>query len=83
MKVLLGIILMSGSFITNAGFIDSMLTSDFNEFKPDIKYKLEVYGYDARVYEFTPKSAINTTCVLIATGGTSNAIQMECFDKKD
>ena len=42
MKVLLGIILMSGSFITNAGFIDSMLTSDFNEFKPDIKYKLSV-----------------------------------------
>jgi hypothetical protein len=71
--------LVAGS--ANAGLWASVATSDWENVKPEANYTLEVYGFDARVYEFTPKTAPHMTCVVTATGGTSNMIQQNCFPK--
>jgi hypothetical protein len=69
------------STAANAGLISDMMTSDFEVRNPDARYKVEVYGFDLRVYEFTPVTQPNHTCVFIASGGSTNSIQMECFEK--
>lgn len=68
-------------FITstaNASLFDSMMTSDFPENKNAGKYKVDVYGFDMRVYEFIPKNAPDHVCIAAFSGGDSKSFQMEC-----
>ncbi|MCG7628375.1 hypothetical protein MHM88_11205 [Epibacterium sp. MM17-32] len=44
----------------------------------DSAYRVETLGLDVRVYEFTPESNEDVTCVLTFTDATST---MQCFDK--
>ena len=65
----------------SAGLFDSLATSDWPTRNVDSKYKLEVYGYNARVYEFTPKANKNITCIVVYSGGDQKGIQMRCIPK--
>ena len=64
----------------SAGLFDSMATSDWETKKSD-KYKLEAYGFDLRVYEWTPIGNPNVTCV--AAFGEKGAVGMECFENEE
>lgn len=64
-----------------AGLLDSIATLDFKT-KDSVKYKVDVYGYDARVYEFIPENNSDYVCIMLATGGDTNTVQMECIPRK-
>jgi hypothetical protein len=66
--------------LAQAGFWDSIATSDFPEVKPEAHYKLNVYGYDARVYEFRSRSDKNVLCIAAFSGGNTNGFQMQCVN---
>ena len=59
----------------HAGLFDSAMTSDWKT-KPTTKYKLDMYGYDARAYEFKTDNGLN--CVAVFSGGTQGGFQMQC-----
>ena len=61
----------------NAGLLDSLMTSDLKVKSTDAKYALSVYGYNARVYEWTPEGNKNVTCVLVASNKSSG---VACYD---
>jgi len=55
-----------------AGLFDSAMTSSWDTVQSN-HYKLEAYGYDARVYEWTPLDNPNVRCVFIASNESSGA----------
>ena len=59
----------------HAGLFDSAMTSDWKT-KPTTKYKLEMYGFDARAYEFKTDNGMN--CVAVFPGGDARGWQMQC-----
>lgn len=81
MKKLIAISLLFAASAANAGLFDSMMTSDFPENKNTGKYKVDVYGFDMRVYEFVPKNAPDHVCVAAFSGGDSKGFQMECMPR--
>jgi hypothetical protein len=81
MKKLLLAAALLVSPLAQAGLMDSIATMNF-ETKDSVAYKVDVYGYDARVYEFIPTHNPDYVCIMLATGGNSNAVQMECIPRK-
>lgn len=65
---------------TRAGLLDSMLTSNM-PVKETTAYKIDVHGYDARIYEFTSDSGMQ--CLFLATGGDTNTAALQCHFKKE
>lgn len=63
----------------NAGLFDSAATSGWDTKKSD-KYKLEAYGFDLRVYEWTPKGNPDVTC--ITAFGEKGPVGLQCFETK-
>ena len=66
--------------VVNAGLLSSVVTSGWQEKKPDHKYMVETHGFDVRVYEWTPKENKNISCVFVA--GNSNSSGVACYPKK-
>ena len=64
----------------NAGLFDSVATSDWETKKSD-KYKLEAYGFDLRVYEWSPKGNPNIVCVTAFS--EKGPIGLQCFEKPE
>ena len=62
----------------NAGLWDSVATSGWEERPNAGQYKLDVYGFDMRVYEFHPKNDPGILCVAAFSGGDTNGFEMEC-----
>lgn len=62
----------------NAGLLSSAMTSDWPT-KPTKKYKLDVYGYDARAYEFDTDNGMK--CIMVFPGGDAKGWQMQCLPK--
>lgn len=62
----------------NAGLFDSAMTSDWKT-KETTKYKLDMYGFDARAYEFETENGLK--CVAVYSGGQQNGFQMQCVSK--
>jgi hypothetical protein len=60
----------------NAGLFDSVMTSSWPtvESRP---YSLGVYGFDARVFEWTPLDNPNVRCVFVASNKSSG---VACYD---
>jgi hypothetical protein len=55
---------------THAGLFTSAMTSSWDTI--DSKYyKLDAYGFDARVYEWTPLGNPNMRCVFVASNKSS------------
>lgn len=75
-KILILAALVTGT--ANAGLIDSVATQGWPT-KETKKYKLEMYGYDARAYEFTTDNGMR--CVAVFPGGSAVGWQMECLPK--
>jgi hypothetical protein len=60
----------------HAGLFDSALTSDWPT-KPTKKFKLDMYGFDARAYEFETDNGMR--CVAVFPGGTATGWQLQCL----
>lgn len=78
MKRLLIAAVMAATTVTSAqaGLFDSAMTSGWEKKSTD-KYKLEVYGWDVRAYEWTPKENPNWRCVFLA--GNENSSGSACY----
>lgn len=76
--VVMVVILAFYSQKSEAGLFDSAMTSGWEDRKNDHKYKLESYGFDVRVYEWTPKDNKNVRCVFVA--GNENSSGVACYD---
>lgn len=61
-----------------AGWVDSLTTSNWPTQKPTTKYKLDSHGWDVRIYEWTPKDNPNVRCVFVA--GNQNSSGVACYD---
>jgi hypothetical protein len=70
----LGGIVMAPKWIQN-----SVMKSGFEYTTTDTNYELEVSGWNARVYEWTPKGDPNAKCLLLSTGG-KNSINVQCWN---
>lgn len=62
----------------NAGLWDSMATSNMPTQDSEHRYKVETYGYNVRVYEWTPKDNKNVRCVFVA--GSENSSGVACYE---
>lgn len=84
MNKLIKIALLSALLVTStshAGLFDSAMTSGWEDKNPSAKYKLDVYGFDVRVYEWIPKDNPNVRCVFVA--GNENSSGVACYDVKE
>jgi hypothetical protein len=54
----------------HASLFDSAMTSNWDTIESN-HYKLDAYGYDARVYEWTPLDNPNMRCVFVASNESS------------
>ena len=83
-KLLLTGALLTTTLLTatsaHAGLFASVATSGWEDKKPDHKYIVETYGYDVRVYEWTPKNNPDVSCVFVA--GNENSSGVACYPKK-
>ena len=66
------------SMTTSAGLLDAAATSNW-PVKPTTKYKLDVYGFNARAYEFTTDNGMR--CVMVFPGGEVSGWQMQCLPR--
>jgi hypothetical protein len=62
----------------HAGLFDSAMTSDWKT-KETTKYKLDMYGFDARAYEFETDNGMK--CVIVFPGGDAKGSAMQCVSK--
>ena len=72
-------LVVTGPKETQAGIFGSAYTSDWDSIEPD-NYKIEVYGFDLRVYEWTTRANPNITC--IAMFGETGPTGLSCFPNK-
>lgn len=79
MKRLIAIGLFCVAGAAYAGLIgstmDSAATQGWQK-KETKKYKLDVYGFDARAYEFNTENGMR--CVMVFPGGDAKGWQMQC-----
>jgi len=64
----------------HAGMWDSLATSSWKDKKPSAQYKLDVHGYDVRVYEWIPEKNPRVRCVFVA--GNKNSSGVSCYKIK-
>lgn len=62
----------------HAGIFDSAMTADWPT-KPTKKFKLAMYGFDARAYEFETDNGMR--CVAVFPGGDARGWQLQCLPK--
>ena len=67
-------------FITGCGdgFITTTTTNELKT--PDANYELDTWGSNSEVYEFTPQTAPNKTCIVFMLDNLKS-MSMQCFDK--
>lgn len=66
--------------IAHAGLFSSTVTAMWDDVEPTTKYKLKTYGFDVRVYEWTPKDNPDMRCVFVA--GETNSTGVACYPAK-
>jgi len=79
-KLLLAAIILLMPMEASAGLIDHlgmMAATAGQETRKTEAYKLNVIGFNVRVYEWTPKSSKTTRCVLVA--GADNSTGVACY----
>jgi hypothetical protein len=47
---------------------------------PDAHYELDTWGENSEIYEFTPQTAPNKTCIMFMLDN-GNAMGLQCFPK--
>jgi len=65
-----------------AGCSDGLLTTvtTNNLMQPDHNYEIDTWGSNSEIYEFTPKSNTQKTCVFVMLD-SGIAMGLQCFDK--
>lgn len=61
----------------SAGLFGSITSSGWPT-KETKKYKIEAYGFDVRIYEWTPEENSNVRCVFAA--GNENSTGVACYE---
>jgi len=69
-------LILALSFNAQAGLFDSAMTSSWDSVESK-HYKLGAYGFDARVYEWTPLENPNVRCVFVASHKSSG---VSCYE---
>lgn len=69
--------MLMGASVAQAGLFDSAATSGWPTKEDVRKYKVSTYGYDVRVYEWTPLDNKNVRCVFVA--GNENSSGASCY----
>lgn len=62
-----------------AGLFDAAVTSNW-PVKTSKKYKIDMYGFNARAYEFDTDNGMS--CVAVYSGGEQGGFQMGCTAKQ-
>lgn len=57
-----------------------MDTNTFNLIQPDHEYEIDTFMENSEVYEFTPRSNTDYTCVMLMLDNAS-AVGLQCFPK--
>lgn len=70
-------LLLSIALPANAGILGSLASSSWPT-KETTRYKLDAYGFDVRVYEWTPEDNKNVRCILAA--GNNNSTGVACYE---
>ena len=78
-KLLLAGLLLTTTTV-NAGLFDAVATSGWKTKPTTSKYKVDAYGFDVRVHEWTPEDNKDYTCILVT--GNSNSSGVACYPKK-
>jgi hypothetical protein len=60
------------------GIWDSIANSNLKEIEPTANYEIATYGYDSRVYEWTPAFNPGISCVFVASNKSSG---VACYPK--
>ena len=66
--------------VATAGLKDSLLTAGWGTVDPTVKYKMDTYGYNVRIYEWAPKDNKDVRCVFVA--GNTNSTGVACYNVK-
>lgn len=79
MKKILVLVLAIALFATPAfaGWLTNQIAGDGEGTKKSVMYKLEAFGNDLRVYEWTPRENPNVRCVFVA--GSENSTGVACY----
>jgi len=62
------------------GAFTTVTTGDLMD--PDHSYEIDTWGSNSEIYEFTPKSNTNRTCVFVMLDSGA-AMGLQCFDKPE
>lgn len=83
MKKILVMALAIALFATPAfaGWLTNMAAGDGEGTKKSVMYKLEAFGNDLRVYEWTPRDNPNVRCVFVA--GSTNSTGVACYEVEE
>ena len=73
--VLIFMLLLAGC---SDGMFTTTTTNDLAQ--PNYNYEIDTWGSNSEVYEFTPKSNTNKTCVFVMLD-SGKAMAMQCFNK--
>ena len=63
----------------NADLWTAWKNSGLEAVEPDVGYRVETPGLDVRVYEWTPVTAPNMTCIM--AWGQTHPAGLQCFPK--
>ena len=69
------VLFMSGC---ESGLFTTPSTGDL--MTPDHSYEIDTWGSNSEIYEFTPKSNTNKSCVMLMLDDGSS-MGLQCFDK--
>jgi len=73
----IGVLIIGSWFVINMG---GNLFTWFTLEQPDHKYEIDTFMSNSEVYEFTPKSNTNMTCVMLMLDSGAS-VGLQCFPK--
>ena len=77
-KLLMTVLALSGLTACSDGAVTSLTTHDL--MTPDYNYEIDTWGTNSEVYEFTPKSNSNKSCIFVMLDSGKD-MGLQCFDK--
>ena len=69
--------------ILQGGMFSTLEGLGMKEIKPDYTYTIDTAGINPRIYEWTPKSNPNITCIVIFGNSKAAIPAMQCFPKNN
>ena len=81
-KITIGIAILVLLSTSSMAFMNGLLSTPTTGelVKPTYEYELDTWGSNSEVYEFTPKSNTNYTCIMFMLDA-EQAMGLQCFPK--